>query len=171
MDGEVRYAPDVPQLREDAASDAVCRARHLAPTGDLVRRKDSRVENITLAFPGNRRPFRDDQSGRRALGIVERDEFVCRIVFCARPGEWRHNDAVREQETGKIIAVEEVGHGSSFLRIGRLSAERFQLDGTADPGDRATEPSSLCGPGVRNNRSPSINSTRGRRNQDWTLER
>ena len=71
LDGEVRYAPDVPQLREDAASGAVCRARHLAPTGDLVRRKDSRVEDVTLAFAGNRRSFRDDQSGRRTLGIVE----------------------------------------------------------------------------------------------------
>jgi hypothetical protein len=55
----VRYAPDVPQLREDAAPGAVCRVCHLAPTGDLVRRKDSRVEDITLAFTGNRRSFRD----------------------------------------------------------------------------------------------------------------
>src|SRR5229473_1038709 len=90
--------------------------RPVALTDDLVRRKDSRVEEITLAFSGNRRSFRDDQSGRRTLRIVERDEFVCGIAFCARPGEWRHNDAVREQETGKIVAVKQIGHGSSFLR-------------------------------------------------------
>ncbi|MNP47019.1 hypothetical protein D3C76_1410550 [compost metagenome] len=72
----MRHPPNVPQLGENLAANAVYRISHQAPASDLFRGVDTWVEQVTLAFTRDRRALGHDQAGAGALGVVQRGKCI-----------------------------------------------------------------------------------------------
>ena len=66
----VRHPPDMHELNEDAAALVVHGCGHLAPSGDMCGRVDTRRRDIALSVIAGLRAFGDDQADTRALGII-----------------------------------------------------------------------------------------------------
>ncbi len=115
LDRGMGHAADVPELSEHATADAVDRVGHQLPTLYLLRCIDAWIEQVALAFTGDRRTFRHDQAGGAALGVVQRDLFGGDVLGGTRAGHWCHDDAVVE---GRVAEFEFVEQSQGSLSCG-----------------------------------------------------
>ena len=102
-------APDVPELQEDLAAFRVYRGRHQPPSSDLFGRIYSRRPGIALTGRRDLGRLGDQQTGRGALRVIRRVEFVRDVgaVRCPVAGQRRHDDPVGQRDRAEVERCEE----------------------------------------------------------------
>ncbi|MNJ25274.1 hypothetical protein D3C77_197160 [compost metagenome] len=115
LDRGVRHAPHMPELGKHLAANAVNGVSDQLPALNLLRGVDPRIEQIALAFTGDRRAFRNDQAGRATLGVMQRHLLGGDVLRRPRTGHRGHDETVVQRQSGKVVRSKQVNHESGLL--------------------------------------------------------
>ena len=95
----MRYAADMPELREDLSARAMHRVGDRRPARDLLGGMNARGADIADALRAHLAGLGDDQAGGGALGVIGGGQRVRDIAFDrAAARHRRHHQAVAQRE-------------------------------------------------------------------------
>jgi hypothetical protein len=131
----MRDAPDVPKLVEDQSTGLMHRVCDTAPRLHLLSAVNAGSPGVTLALHRHLRCFAHDQRRGCALRVVtggERARHITRLAR-ARPGQRRHDDAMRQLEGAKPVGLEQQIYVGCLSRTGRLRGRGYVVHIRAHP--------------------------------------
>ncbi len=115
-DARMDHPAHVPQLGDDAPTLAVNGLGRELPAGDLIVGPQPRRVGPAEAFAADPGRFGNDQAGAGALRIIERHQLVGHALTPgARPGQRRHDEAVRQLDRAELKGIEQSGHANQIL--------------------------------------------------------
>src|SRR5450432_551558 len=121
---DMRNAPDMPELDEDASAALVHAVRHLAPARDLFFGVDAGGVLIALALLRNLARFGDQEPCGGALAVIlDRQWIGYQAYDRAVAGQGRHHKAIGQGDRAKLVGLEQFGRRAHLVVSGNCRSE------------------------------------------------